>query len=262
MKMNTVGQPGKPVMIMLPGSFCRSTSMQYLYAALQNDFYILLPEYNGHYAGTTFTTREGEAREILGYLKAEGIPRVALLYGQSMGAEIALELLHQMQANGVTVGHTFLDGAPCIKLPFAVRQFMYLKFRAMVNLLRRRDADAVMKMGFLRKFANGDTESLRPMLDAMKDTAAVLTDRTIRHETACCYTFDFPAFDEATQQRMHFFYAAEEKAYRLCGAGVRQAYPQARYTVVDGCGHLTYSVKNPTQYLTLLRADADATALS
>ena len=55
------------------------------------------------------------------------------------------------------------------------------------------------------------------------------------------------------QKRVHFFYARAEKAYKTCIKSVRKAYPHARYTVVDGCGHLSYSVKNTEKYLNMLR---------
>ena len=42
-------------------------------------------------------------------------------------------------------------------------------------------------------------------------------------------------------------------AYKTCVKGVKKAYPYARYTVVDGFGHMTYSVKNTEEYLDMLR---------
>ena len=47
--------------------------------------------------------------------------RVCLLYGQSIGAEVGIELYRQLLDNGVTVDHCLFDGAPCISLrePFA-----------------------------------------------------------------------------------------------------------------------------------------------
>ena len=53
---------------------------------------------------------------------------------------------------------------------------------------------------------------------------------------------------------MHFFYGGSEKAYRLCCDGVKKAYPKAQYTVVDGYGHLTYSIKETDAYIKLLRS--------
>lgn len=52
---------------------------------------------------------------------------------------------------------------------------------------------------------------------------------------------------------MYFFYAKEEKAYKTCINGVKRAYPNANYEIVEGYGHLTYSVKNKEEYIKRIR---------
>lgn len=42
--------------------------------------------------------------------------RVCLLYGQSMGAEVSIELYRQLLDNSAAVDHCLFDGAPCISL--------------------------------------------------------------------------------------------------------------------------------------------------
>lgn len=253
MKFYTYGQRGEPVIVMLGGSFCPANSMAYLYEELARDHYVVVPEYNGHYAGTAFTTRQGEAREAAGYLLEQSIDEVRLLYGMSMGAEVGIELLSQLAKQGIKVQNAFFDGAPCIKLSQAYKAFMRFKFKTMIKICREKDIDAVLNMGMIKKLANGDAESLRPMLDAMKQTAQVLTNESIYNETECCYTFDFPAIPEGMQRRMYFFYGADEKAYKTCYDRVLRAYPNANYKVVSGYGHMTYSTKNTAEYLAMLR---------
>jgi hypothetical protein len=80
-----------------------------------------------------------------------------------------------------------------------------------------------------------------------------ITDESIKNENECCYTFDFPKFDEGYQKNLCFFYAKEEKAYRTCIKGVKKAYPYANYKVVSGYGHLTYSAKNTEKYTVIVR---------
>ena len=38
MRIQTVGNDGKPVIVMLTGSFCQSVSLAYLYERLKNDY--------------------------------------------------------------------------------------------------------------------------------------------------------------------------------------------------------------------------------
>lgn len=94
MKITIFGSQNKKTILMLPGSFCNSISMQYLIDRLSNDYYLIIPEYNGHFENSTFTTRQNEASEIIKYLKEIELTKVDIIYGQSMGAEIGIELIH------------------------------------------------------------------------------------------------------------------------------------------------------------------------
>lgn len=171
-----------------------------------------------------------------------------------MGAEVTMELLRQLEEQHIAVDHCFLDGAPCIKLSPLYKKVMYLKFKTMIGIIKKKGVDYVLNGKMIKKFSNGDTESLRPMLEALAATAPILTKESIKNETECCYTFDFPAFDETVQKRMQFLYGNEEKAYKRCFEGVKKAYPMAEYTIVEGYGHLTYSIKETDTYVKLLQS--------
>ena len=79
---------------------------------LEAEFHILAVDYNGQYAGSEmpFTSRRGEAEEIIRYLREYAISSVALVYGQSMGGEMGMELISQMQKGGIAIGAAFFDG--------------------------------------------------------------------------------------------------------------------------------------------------------
>lgn len=65
MRFNYYGDKNKPCIIMLAGSFCPGECMEYIYSKLCDDFYIIVPTYNGHYENSgDFTARQNEAAEI------------------------------------------------------------------------------------------------------------------------------------------------------------------------------------------------------
>lgn len=109
MLVNTIGKADNKKIIMLPGSFCNSKSMAGLYNILKDDYYIILPEYSGHYENSTFTTRKQEALYITEYLESNHIKVVDMIYGQSMGAEIGIELLYQLTDRGIKVSHASIS---------------------------------------------------------------------------------------------------------------------------------------------------------
>ena len=68
LKFYTYGKINNPVIVMLPGSFCPSKALDYLYNDLKDDYCIITGDYNGHYENSVFTTRQKEAGEIAAYL--------------------------------------------------------------------------------------------------------------------------------------------------------------------------------------------------
>ena len=237
MKFQTLGNPNSPLIIMLTGSFCPSSGLKYLYEKLKDDYCLILPEYNGHYENSTFTTRQNEAKEVVEYIQKQNIHTIKMIYGQSMGAEIAIELFKQLEKTNINVDYCFLDGAPCIKLPYLYKKFMHFKFNQILKMMKKKEVDQILNMKLIKKIARGNTENLRPMIEPMALIAQFLTKESVKNETECCYTFDFPSFDKETQNKMYFFYGKEEKAYKTCYSGVKKAYLQANSIFKEGYGH-------------------------
>lgn len=250
MRFNTFGDINNPVIIMLSGSFCPGKSMEEIYTILKEDFYIIAPDYNGHYEnGGTFTTRYNEAKEIKEYILNQEIKTIKLIYGQSMGTEIGMELLKQLKNENINVEKAFFDGAPYIKLSFLYKKFMYFKFKTMINMFRKKSIDEVMSWSFLKKIAGDKIETLRPMIEKMMLSIPFLTNESIKNETECCYTFDFPKMNEEIQENMCFFYGEDEKAYKTCIKNVESQYPKAKKVVKKNQGHLTYACEHTLEYI-------------
>ena len=75
MRVQTIGNLNDPLIIMLPGTFCPSISLKYVYEKLSDTYQILLPEYNGHDENSTFTSRKEEAKAIVAYIQKEQIKK-------------------------------------------------------------------------------------------------------------------------------------------------------------------------------------------
>lgn len=223
MKFEIIGNLNNPLIMMLTGSFCPSSGLKYLYEKLKDDYCLILPEYNGHYENSTFTTRQNEAKEVVDYIQKQNVHTIKMIYGQSMGAEIAIELFKQLEKINISVEYCFLDGAPCIKLPNFYKKIMYFKFNQILKMMKKKDVDQILNMKLIKKIARGNTENLRPMIESMALTSQFLTKESIKNETECCYTFDFPFFDKESQNKMYFFYGKEEKAYKTCYRGVKKS---------------------------------------
>lgn len=263
MRIHTYGGERAPVVIMLPGSFCNADTMLNIITELESELHILAVDYNGQYAGSegSFTSRQGEAEEIIRYLREHGIASVALVYGQSMGGEMGMELISQLRRNGIDVTAAFFDGGPFLRFPKIVSKLLGNKFKTIVGHLRGKTLEEALREPTIVKFSGGKPERYSHMLGPICQNAAYMSDETLAREADACVTFDFPAMDREFQERLHFFYSKEESAWRFCHRKLRKAYPHARYKLVSGYGHVGYPGEHLVEYCGWLSALARGEAL-
>lgn len=255
MKFYTYGNKNNPIIIMLTGSFSLAEALEYLYNDLANDYYVIAPEYNGHYEGSQdFTTRKKEAEEIVSYLKENRIKKICLIYGQSMGAEIGMELIAQLLKHNIPVESAFFDGGTFLRQPKIYKAVMNFKHKSMINKMKNQSVDEVVGWKSVDQFKNDDTEIMRPVIETMVKTAPIITDESIKNETEARYTFNFPPIPEKMQENIFFVYAQEEKSFKACFKHLINAYPSANFKTLSGEGHLTYSVRKTDDYLKVIRA--------
>ena len=264
MRIHTYGEERAPVVIMLPGSFCNADTMTDIIAELQAAFRVLAVDYNGQYAGSEkpFTSRQGEAGEIIRYLGERGIASVALVYGQSMGGEVGMELIAQLKKHGIGVGAAFFDGGPFLRFPKLVSKLLGNKFKTIVGNLRGRTLEEALREPTIVKFSGGKPERYSQMLGPICQNAAWMSDETLEREADACVTFDYPTMDWDFQERMVFFYSREESAWRFCHRKLRKAYPYARYRLVSGYGHVGYPAEHLKEYCGWLSALARGEEMS
>ena len=174
MRIHTYGEKDAPVVIMLPGSFCNADTMANIIGRLESEFGILAVDYNGQYAGSEqpFTSRGGEAEEIIRYCQDHSISSVALIYGQSMGGEMGMELLSQMKKNGIAVNAAFFDGGPFLRFPKAVSKLLGNKFKTIVGNLRGKTLEEALREPTIVKFSGGKPERYSNMLGPICRNAA------------------------------------------------------------------------------------------
>ena len=258
MRIHTFGDEKAPVIIMLPGSFCNADTMADLIDRLKTEFRILAVDYNGQYAGSEkpFTSRKGEAEEIVTYLRESAITSVALVYGQSMGGEMGMELLAQLKEKKIAVGAAFFDGGPFLRFPKAVSRLLGRKFRTIVGNLRGKTLEEALREPTIVRFSGGKPERYSKMLGPICRNAAYMSDETLEREADACVTFDYPEMDRDFQNKLYFFYSKEESAWRFCHKKLKKAYPCAHYHLVSGYGHVGYPGEHPEEYCGWLSAAA------
>ncbi len=256
MRIHNYGEKNTPVIIMLPGSFCNADTMANLISKLEAEFHVLAVDYNGQYAGSEkpFTSRSGEAGEIIRYLRRQSISSVALVYGQSMGGEMGMELIAQCRKNGIAVHAAFFDGGPFLRFPKIVSRLLGNKFKTIVDNLRGKTLEEALREPTIVKFSGGKPERYSNLLGSICQNAIYMSNETLEREANACVTFDYPAFDEEFQKHLCFFYSKEESAWRFCHKKLEKTYPCAQYTLVSGYGHVGYPGEHLAEYCGWLSA--------
>lgn len=256
MKFEEYGDRQNPVMVMLPGAFCPGESLAYLYETLQKEYNIIVPEYSGQYESASyseFSTAKEEAAKIVLFLKERGIAKVAMIYGQSVGAGIGIELLRQLAGTEIVVHRAFFDAAACKRGAKYVSLSLFYLVRRFVNLIRRKPTDRLLKKKCIHMLTNGDPESLRHVLEGIRKVVPVLSEETMRKETAAIFSYEFPVLMENLQRRLYFFYGRKDVACRLFRKSVEKAYPFAQLQVLDGYGYLNFSVRRTEDYIAMMK---------
>ena len=254
MKIHSFGEENKSTIIMLPGSFSNADTMENIIRKTETEFHVLAVDYNGQYEDSkkAFTSRQGEAAEIVQYMKSHSIGAVALVYGQSMGAEIGMELIFQLEKTGIPVNAAFFDGGPFLKFPRFVSKILGNKFKTIIGNLRGKTLEEALKEPTIVKFSGGKPERYSGLLGPICQNAEYISDETLEREADACVTFDFPQVKAA----LTFFYSKEESAYRFCHKKLEKAYPDSNMKLVSGYGHVGYPAEHLDEYCGWLKEAA------
>ncbi len=129
--------------------------------------------------GVANTSRSGETEEIIRYLREHNISAVALVYGQSMGGEMGMELLLQLMKNGISVNAAFFDGGPFLRFPKVISKLLENKFKTIVGNLRGKTLEEALREPTIVKFSGGKPERYSNMLGPICRNAAYMSDETL-----------------------------------------------------------------------------------
>ncbi len=254
MRVHSFGENNVPIIIMLPGSFCNADTMDNIIRKMETEFHVLAVDYNGQYKGSEkpFTSRQEEAEEIVRYLEDNGIDSIDLVYVQSMGAEIGMELIHQLERKGIPVKAAFFDGGPFMRFPKFVSKMLGNKFKKIIGNLRGKTLEEVLTAPTLVKFSGGKPERYKGLLGPICQNAEYISDETLEREADACVTFDYPQI----KADLTLFYSKEESAYRFCHRKIEKTYPDSKIKLVSGYGHVGYPADHLDEYCSFLKAAA------
>ena len=245
MKIKTLGDNSKPVIVCIPGLFCDYTSVLPFAEHLAADFFVVIPTLDGHYAESPdYSGADKQAEKLLSKLKKMKVRRVALLQGTGMGAEVALALA---RCSDIPIGRCVFDGGPFFDFPEAAKAFMRRRFSGMLKKYKGKTAEDVLKDPFVKWLGGENVQNYRGMIDSFVRSADFVTQSTVRNAVETCYACKLPDFTEEEQGRFQFCWSEKEPA-RKSKKRVMEKYPAAAFTDWLGSGPVGFQAKNPEGY--------------
>ncbi|MBQ5316469.1 MAG: alpha/beta hydrolase [Oscillospiraceae bacterium] len=216
------------------------TSAEMMYnvigSRLKGRYRIIAPDQGSHgRSQREFVSAEDEAARLHDYLLSEGITKIALVYGASLGAVCAMKLTHY---EDIEIEELYLDGIPFTKRPAYVAPLM----TAMVYAWKTfgKNADKVLS----RAYGSAGT-AMAECLNKMKLRTFA---RIFRDCTAGCER----EFDCRRQKHLFFDYGEKELSCYYGYKTEKKLYPEAKFFIHRGYSHCNYLVKNPDRYVSRL----------
>ena len=250
MVIHTHGDKSKPVIVILhPMGITGEKMYEVLGNQFQGSYFFICPDMGGHgQAYRPFKSAVHEAKALHRYLTAQGISRIHLLFGASLGCAVALQFLRY---EDIDCNLAYLEGAPVAKLNFAMRRIF-----SPVLLLQKNMIQANREKGirdFVRRYG-------RDIAEHMADNFLAFDRQTITRIGHVCAAGTSPFLTADKQERLYFTWGAKELYANSSRPEAEARYPLSHTLVRSGYEHCEAIFKMPeyVNVLELFAARADA----
>lgn len=257
MKFLTLGEKTNPAILALNGTLCSGKGLAPLWQRLAEEYYIILPTYDGcDGSGSVYQSETEQAEKILNWLKKNGVSALEMGHGTSMGGEVLMAFAALAEKRGYLVKRYVFDGGPFFHFAKPVQFVMEKKFQGFADMVRGKDeAESTEKLlanPLIQKLIGNDTGPYRDFAADMVRVCQTADRVSIKNMVRTCYTFGFPKMPQKVQKKFYFLWSEKEPA-RKSEEKVRKAYPGASFRVVPGYMHCGYQVCAPDEYIEDMR---------
>ena len=240
MVFKTIGNKSNPAVLFFHAMGVTGESSMPVAGKLAEKFYCVLPTSTVYCAGQTYRGKQDEVRQVVGFLKEQGIREIELVAASSIGADLAMAFLTD---GSIPVQHVFFDGGQFAQIGRATRRimvpFLYLAIKSLYW----------SKGKTLKKIMWCDDEAIKPyFIDAGKQ----LTYGNLRRQMMdSLEDRPFPALPEDLQKHTFWEFGSIEDHFKYRDA-VMQAYPQGNFPVFKDFNHMQYQIREPEKFAGML----------
>lgn len=234
MKIETFGDNTKPVFLAIHPMFTGAFFINNLIKICGENYYFVVPTMSGHYENSEYVSRAEEENTIAEFLKTNGIEKVAVLLGFSLGGNMAFDMYAQGLVNADKV---IIDSAPLFNFPKFIQNHFYNKYKRCLKKIKNGGVDVAKE---LNKCFNG-------MGEVQKDVAPTVSIESLKNLVISCFGVDVPKMSEERQGAITFVYGSKDEA-KLCLSRVKK-YKKARIVKLKGYRHCGLYQADPKEYV-------------
>lgn len=234
MKFETFGDKTKPAFLAIHPMFTGGFFLDKLIEICKNDYYFIIPTMSGHYENSTYLSREAEEISIVDFLKSEGINKVTVLLGFSLGGNTVFDMFAK---DLVRAEKVIIDSAPLFDFPKFIRCEFHKKYVRCLKKIKSGNVDVAKE---LNKCFNG-------MGEVQKEVAPTVSFESLKNLIDACFGVKVPKMSEEKQSKITFIYGSKDVA-RLCLSRVKK-YKMAKFVKLKGYLHCGLYQSDPKEYV-------------
>lgn len=241
MKIQYFGDPSNPKIVVLHPMLLDGKSMLPLLGELRNSHCVIAPDLTGHRTDTgIFQSAQQEAETLADWLTAQGWIDLKLVFGASIGAVVAMQLI----AMPTFKVHTaVLEGCPLHSNAAFLRMMATRMFLSKHRKAQQHPGLSAQRMTKIY----GETLGL-----IMGHTFEQIRPETLQAIAAACSDCTFPNYPKELEAHLFFEYGSEDISAKTARRVVSKHYPSASFTVREGYVHCQYPAVLGEQYSKVL----------
>ena len=241
MKIQYFGDPSNPKIVVLHPMLLDGKSMLPLLGELRNSHCVIAPDLTGHGTDTgIFQSAQQEAETLAGWLTTQGWIDLKLVFGASIGAVVAMQLI----AMPTFKVHTaVLEGCPLHSNAAFLRMMATRMFLSKHRKAQQHPGLSAQRMTKIY----GETLGL-----IMGYTFEQIRPETLQAIAVACSDCTFPNYPKELEAHLFFEYGSEDISAKTARRVVSKHYPSASFTVREGYVHCQYPAVLGEQYSKVL----------
>ena len=245
MVFKAIGDKSKPSILFFHAMGVTGDSSMPVAEELADKFYCIMPTSTVYCAGQKYLSKADEVRQIIKFLKAQGIEEIALILASSIGADLAMAFLTHTK---IPVRHVFFDGGQFAQIGKMTRKimvpFLYLAIKSLYW----------SKGKTLKKVMWCDDDAIKPyFIEAGKQLTYGNLQRQLSDSLE---DKPFPELPEELQKNTFWEFGSREKHFKYRDA-VMKTYQYGNFPVFDGFNHMQYQIRDPKGFADLMTAIID-----